>query len=240
MRRSRAGGKTACYDMSMRLLILSLLAGLVVSSCGGDDQSEGDRGSTNPLKDAVAKTEAAKTARLSFDISISNGQSLTVTGGGEVDFEHDRERLTIETQGQTVELFGDGDEEYVRRGDSGRYQRFPASAQAPVANNPTDSLKYLGTDVVGVKKTGEEGCYKGRLDFDRIFERVDEQREDEFPAQLRGKRAPVLVCLDGEGRIRRYDVALSISGVSVDTKSTVRDYGNVASLEPLGPDERPR
>ena len=109
-----------------------------------------------------------------------------------------------------------------------------------MANNPSDSLKYLGTDVVGVKETGKEGCYKGPLDFDRIFERFEKQREDELPTELRGKRAPVLVCVDAEGRIRRYDVALSIAGGTVDTGSTIRDHGNVASPEPLGPEERPR
>ena len=226
--------------MSMRLLLPLLVAGYVVVSCGGEDRSDGDSAPTNPLADAVAKTEAAKTARLSYEISISGGQSLIATGEGVADFENDRNQLTIETQGQTLELFSDGPDEYVHPVTSAATSAFPASAQAPVANSPTDSLKYLGTDVVGVQATGDEGCYKGRLDFDRVFERVEEQREDEFPAELRGKRAPVIVCVDSEGRIRRYAVELSISGATVDSKSTIRDHGDVPSIEPLGPDERPR
>ena len=85
------------------------------------------------------------------------GQSLEATGDAEVDFENDRNHLTMEVAGRTVELFSDGPDEYAREGGSGRYQQVPASAQTPVANNPSDSLKYLGTDVVDVREGDEEG-----------------------------------------------------------------------------------
>jgi hypothetical protein len=59
------------------------------------------------------------------------------------------------------------------------------------------------------------------------------------PEGVRGLRAPVLVCVDGEGRIRRYDVELEVEGATVDVRSTITDHGEAPSLEPLGPDERP-
>ena len=209
---------------------------LALAGCGGGDDAE--NGSSNPLKEAVEKTEAAKTARMAIDVSISGEEELAFGGEGVVDFEHDRNKLTIEAQGQTVDLFADGPDEYVRQGGSGRYQRIPASAQTPVANNPSDSLQYVGTDVVDVKENGE-GCYAGKLDFDRVFERVEKGREDEVPEQLRGQKAPVLVCVDDEGRIRRYDVELSVAGAKVDMRSTISAHGEAPALEPLGPDELP-
>jgi hypothetical protein len=89
-----------------------------------------------------------------------------------------------------------------------------------------------------VKASGE-GCYAGKLDFDRVFRRVEEGREDEIPDQLRGQKAPVLVCLDDEGRIRRYDVELAVAGAKIDMKSTISDHGEAPALAPLGPDELP-
>ena len=218
--------------------MLVLLA-VALPACGGDD-GDGEGGSSNPLAQAVKKTEAAKTARMTFDMSVKGGgEAFEATGEAEVDFENDRNHLTMEVGGRTVELFADGPDEYAREGGSGRYQPVPASAQTPVANNPSDSLKYLGTDVVDVREGDEEGCYEGTLDFDRVLERAEEGREDELPEDVRGLEAPVLVCVDGEGRIRRYDVELEVQGATVDLRSTLTDHGEAPSLEPLGPDERP-
>ena len=227
--------------MPKRLRLAAMMITLAVSACGGDDGGDGngDQASANPLKEAVAKTQAAKTARMDIDISIGGGADQSFTGDVLVDFEHMRNLLTMEVEGQTVQLFADGEDEYIRQGTSGRYQPLPASAQSPVANNPSDSLQYLGTDVVGVKESGE-GCYAGELDFDRVLQRVEEGRESEFPEELRGQRAPVLVCVDDEGRIRRYDVELTVQGTTVETKAVISDHGEVDPLEPLGPDERPR
>jgi hypothetical protein len=228
-------------------LVLCLL--LALGGCSGDDDdgggsSEGPagegRGASQSLKEAVAKTEAAGTARMTFEVSISNGESATIAGEGLVDFDHDRDLLTITLGGQTVQVFSDRGREYFRQGASGRYQRFPASADSPVANNPADSLKYLGTDVVGVKRADEDDCYEGSLDFKRIFARVERGHEAEFPEQLRGKKAPVTVCVDGAGRIRRYDVGLSIEGAGLEVRSTLSDHGRAPALDPLGPEERPR
>jgi hypothetical protein len=220
------------------LLITALALVLAGAGCGDDDG--GDGASSNPLKEAVAKTEAAKTARMDVTIKISGAASETFHGDVLVDFENDRNELTMEAEGQTIQLFSDGPDEYFRPGTSGRYQRLPESAQTPVANNPTDSLQYLATDVVGVSETDESGCYEGELDFDRVFERVEEGRESEVPEELRGQRAPVLICLDDAGRIRRYDVELSLQGTTAETQSRMSDYGEAPTLEPLGPDERPR
>ena len=173
-------------------------------------------------------------------MSVSGGASERYSGEVVVDFEHDRNHLTMDVEGRTVELFADGPDEYVRLGSSGRYQPFPESQQSPVANNPSDSLQYVGTDVVDVEETGEAGCYEGMLDFDRVFERVEEGRESEIPEELRGHRAPVLVCVDGSGQIRRYDVDLSREGTTLEMRTTLSDRGQVAPLDPLGPAERPR
>jgi hypothetical protein len=221
---------------------------LAIGGCGGGDddgdggssdrQAEDARAAAEELKEAVEKTEAAGTARIEFDISVTGAQSATVTGEGRVDFEHDRDLITVTADGQTLQLFSDRGKEYVRQGTSGRYQPFPASADSPVANNPADSLRYVGTDVVDVTK--ENGCFKGSLDFDRVFERVEAGREAEFPEQLRGKKAPVTVCVDGAGRIRQYDVELDVSGAEVVVRSTLSDHGRAPALHPLGPDERPQ
>ena len=84
------------------------------------------------------------------------------------------------------------------------------------------------------------GCYEGELDFDRILERAEEGREGELPEELRGQRAPVSVCVDGQGRIRRYDVELTMQGETFTARTTLSDHGRVAPLAPLGPAERPR
>ena len=218
--------------------MLALALALAASGCGGDDGgNDDDPDGSDVLRDAVAKTEAAKTARMDVTVSAAgerfDGEIL-------IDFEHDRNHMTMEVEGQTVEGFTDGSDEYIRLGSSGRYQRIPQSEQTPVANNPTDSLQYLGTDVVDVQQTGNEGCYEGELDFDRVFERVEGGREGGLPEELRGQRAPVLVCVDSAGRIRRYDVELSVEGTTGKVRSMLSDYGQVAPLDPLGPDERPR
>ena len=64
--------------------------------------------------------------------------------------------MTVE--GRTLQLFSDAARSTVRPGTSGRYRRMPASDQTPVANNPADSLKYVGTDVVDVETGPEDGC----------------------------------------------------------------------------------
>jgi hypothetical protein len=220
-------------------LLIAVALTLGALGCGDDDDGNGGgAGGSEALRDAVAKTEAAKTARMAFTISISGAANERYTGEVLVDFENDRNHLSMDVEGQPVELFADGEDEYVRIGSSGRYQAMPESEQTPVDNNPTDSLQYVGTDVVDVQET-EPGCYEGKLDFDRVFERVEEGRESEFPEELRGYEAPVLVCLDGEGRIRRYDVELSLQGTTVTTRTTVSEHGQLESLEPLGPAELP-
>lgn len=224
----------------MRCVPLLIALALAAPGCGDDDDGNGGGGGgSDALREAVAKTEAAKTARMDFTISVSGSASERYTGEVLVDFEHDRNHLTMEVEGQTVELFADGDDEYFRVGSSGRYRALPESEQAPVANNPTDSLQYVGTDVVDVSE-GDPGCYEGMLDFDRVFERVEEGRESEFPEELRGYEAPVLVCLDGAGRISRYDVELTLQGTTLRTSARLSGYGRLAPLDPLGPAERPR
>jgi hypothetical protein len=224
-----------------RLPLLAALGLALSVGCGDDDGGNGSEGDgSTVLRDAVAKTEAAKTARMTFTIAVSGAASERFSGEALVDFEHDRNHLTAEVEGQTVELFADGGDEYFRLGSTGRYRTFPESEQSPVANNPTDSLQYVGTDVVDVAEGDETGCYEGKLDFDRVFERVEEGREGEFPDELRGYRAPVLVCVDGEGRIRRYDVELVLQGTTLKTTTSISDHGEVAPLDPLSPTERPR
>ena len=223
----------------MALVIWCLLA---LGGCGDDDDDGGRRGASQLLKDAVAETEAAGTARTNFEITISDGggQSENFGGEGLVDFEHDRDLSTLEFGGRTLQLFNDRGQEYFREGESGPYRRFPESAQSPVANNPADSLKYLGTDVVDVRTADQDDCYEGSLDFKRIFARVEPGREAEFPEELRGTKAPVTVCVDGAGRIRQYDVELDVSGAEVVVRSTLSDHGRAPALHPLGPDERPQ
>jgi hypothetical protein len=221
---------------------------LALGGCSGDDDDGGSsegaagdgRSASQSLKEAVAKTEAAGTARMTFEVSISNGQSATFDGKGLVDFDHDRDLLTLSLGGQTVQVFSDRGREYIRQGTSGRYQRLPASVDSPVANDPADSLRYLGTDVIGAKRADEDDCYEGSLDFNRIFARVEPGHEAELPEQLRGKKAPVTVCVDGAGRIRRYDVGFSIEGAELEVRSTLSDHGRAPALDPLGPEERPR
>jgi hypothetical protein len=215
---------------------------LAFGACGGDEGG-GESGTgddpAQALKDIVAKTEAAGTARMTLEMAISGPEDAKYSGEGIVDFENERDLLTLEAEGQTVQLFNDAGEEYVRVGTSGRYQEVPESQQTPVANNPADSLKYVGTDVVNVKESGD-GCYEGALDFKRILERADADRRDEFPQELRGLKAPVTVCADGEGRMTRYDVNLEAGGAKVELRSKVSDHGTAPALEALGPDERPQ
>jgi hypothetical protein len=225
---------------------LAMLAGLIIAmsapGCGGDDgtDDDGQAGASNHLADAVAKTEAAKTARMVVDVSVTGGADESFHGEVLVDFEHDRNKLTLDVRGQTVQLFSDGSDDYVRQGTAGRYRRFPKSEESPVANDPSDSLQYLGTDVVDVTEGNEAGCYEGKLDFDRVFRRVEEGREGDLPEELRGQQAPVLVCVDRAGRIRRYDVEISVRGTTIKTRSTLSDHGRVPLLDPLGPAELPR
>jgi hypothetical protein len=167
--------------MSRFPLLVVLVLAVSAPGCG-DDDGGGNGSTSNALRDAVAKTEAAGTARMTFTVSVSGGASERFSGEALIDFEHDRNRLTMEVEGQTVELFADGDDEYFRVGSSGRYR-------------------------------------------------------SEFPDKLRGYQAPVLVCVNGAGRIRRYDVELSLQGTTVKTATSMSDHGDVAPLEPLGPAE---
>lgn len=205
---------------------------VLVAGCGGGD------GASKVLEEAVEKTEAAKTVRMRFEIVARGREALDANGVGVVDFENDRDRLTISVGGQTVGLFTDGAAEYIRLGDSGRYRVRPPSDDAPVANNPADSLRYVASDVVGVESAGGD-CYEGELDFDRIRERAEPGRADGFE-ELDGLRAPVRICLDAAGRIARYEVDVSVGGDTVEVDSSLFDYGEPPPLGPLSDAERPR
>jgi hypothetical protein len=176
---------------------------------------------------------------MTMTMAVTGPEEGEYSGEGIVDFEHRRDQLTLEAGGQTVQLFNDGDKEYARVGTEGRYQEIPKSQQTPVANSPADSLRYVGTDVVDVKESGD-GCYAGALDFNRVLDRAEEGRADEFPQELRGLKAPVTVCADAQGLMTRYDVTLETGGAKVVLRSKVSDHGTAPALEPLGPDERPQ
>ena len=211
-------------------LLVALALALAAPGCGDDDEGNGGGGGgSDALRDAVAKTEAAKTARMDFTISVSGSASERYPGEVLVDFEHDRNHLTMDVEGQTVELFADGDDEYFRVGSSGRYLALPESEQAPVANNPTDSLQYVGTDVVDVSE-GDPGCYEGMLDFDRVFERVEEGRESEFPEEL---REAVRLRTPGAARAARPGRTPAVSGLAPPAHASTRSKpGAMAAFVP--------
>lgn len=215
--------------------LAGLGAGLLVllGGCGGDG---GDPSASQRLKDAVAKTEAAGTARMSVEVAIHGPGSQWFSGDVLVDFANDRNLMTLTVEGRELQLYSEQGEEYFRPGTSGRFRPFPESEQSPVANNPADSLKYVATDVVDLEDGPEPGCVRGLLDFDRVIERVEQGREDEVPEGLSGLKAPVVVCVDQQGRIDRYDVEVSAQGSTVDFRSTLSHHGTAPSVESLAPD----
>lgn len=57
--------------MSRVPLLMLLGIALSASGCLSDDGGNGDGDASDALRDAIAKTEAAKTARMDFTMSVS-------------------------------------------------------------------------------------------------------------------------------------------------------------------------
>jgi hypothetical protein len=79
---------------------MALACTLCVAACGGDEGGDGE--GSDVLRDAVAKTEASKTARMTFTLSVSGGANERYNGEALIDFEQDRNHLSMGVEGQTV------------------------------------------------------------------------------------------------------------------------------------------
>jgi len=201
-----------------------LTSGLVLGACG-------DEGETAPsvkeaadgaaaLERALDVTRGKRTAAFTFSVRSENvprGQvGIEASGGGRIDFPRERSTYRMRYDeapalepGTTLDFFSDRAVTFTRPAGRGLFRREKPSI---VANGPADSLKYLGTDSIDVRRVGADtvagrSCtrYAAKLDYARIRRRVPAARRVEFDRQTQGVRTvPFTVCIDAGDVLREY------------------------------------
>ncbi|MFF7236372.1 hypothetical protein [Streptomyces collinus] len=217
-----------------------VLAAAALTGCGSEDGSApaGDvRGAATPparaVQNAYRATLAAGTARMTVTSKVvAEGQALTGHGSGVADLAHGASRFDLTSQGTTIEQRVVDGAVYqrptgARRGavpggktwmkiDLARLGRTgPAGGSRPT--DPMEPLRYLkDAGRAHVTRVGDQTLDGTRTTHYRVavpvsvLARGDAGQEQELRRQLGTDRLPVEVWLDGQGRLRRERVLLTL------------------------------
>ncbi|GGW47742.1 putative lipoprotein [Streptomyces lucensis JCM 4490] len=220
--------------------VLALAAGL--TGCGGEDGTGkgGDTrarpGATPPVRavqDAYRKTVAADTARMTVTTRVvAEGQALTAHGGGVADLRDGTSRVTLTSQGTTVEQRVVDGVVYQKpsggRGgsvpggktwmkiDLARLTRQGSAGRSQVTDpaEPVRYLKHIGSG--DVTRLGTRTVDGTRTTHYRVsvpvsaLSRGDKGQEQELRRQLGKSSLPVDLWLDERGRLRQESVRLAL------------------------------
>ena len=241
--------------LTRQVAVLLAAAPLALAACGGGGGSEPDsaraeRQGAAALKRTIETMKRKGTAAFTLSYrseGVPAGQSgFRARGGGLIDLRHVRSRYRVHyvqapqgRSGSEVDFFSDRSATFARPAGRGRYRRQRPSL---VANGPADSLQYIATDGVGVRRTGTgtvagRTCtrYAGRLDFARIRRRARPSRRAEFDRKSRGIRSlPFSVCIDAGGVLREYRVDIRAPGAGGAVLHLTSRFTRVGSAEPIG------
>ncbi|MFI2645451.1 hypothetical protein [Streptomyces sp. NPDC018610] len=221
---------------------LSLVLG--VSACGngsgngaGKGASTGAGASTTPraeaVQDAYRKTVAADSARMTLTSeAVTEGQKVTAHGDGVVDLKDRASRMTLTSQGSTVEQRVVHDTVYQKPSDTKR-TGLPAgktwtsidlkrlvrsgSASSSRASDPAEPLGYIEhvrpQDVTHVGEDTVDGASTAHYRVDvpvSTLAKGNAAQADELRRQLGATSLPVDLWLDDEGRLRQESVRMTL------------------------------
>ncbi|GGV07496.1 putative lipoprotein [Streptomyces filipinensis] len=220
--------------------VLVLAAGLTGCGSGDGTRAGGDaqhqRSATPPVRavqDAYRTTVAAGTAKLTVTSTAeADGQTLTARGSGVADLKDGASRVTLASQGTTIEQrVLDG---VVYQKPSGRQRgavpggrtwlkidlrRLAAKGSAGQSrvSDPAEPVRYLrNVSSRNVTRLGEQTLDGTRTTHYRVsvpvsaLSRGDAARARELRQQLGTSSLPVDLWLDGPGRLRRESVRLTL------------------------------
>ncbi|MEV6833013.1 hypothetical protein AB0N17_00510 [Streptomyces sp. NPDC051133] len=220
--------------------VLVLAAGL--TGCGGKDGTEagGDArhrpDATPPVRavqDAYRRTVAADSAKMTLTSSAdAEGRAVTAHGSGVADLKDGASRVTLTSQGSTVEQRVLDGVVYQRpaggqRGaapggrtwmkiDLGRLAAQGSAGRSGVSD-PAEPLRYLkGVRAEDVTRVGRQTVDATPTTHYRVALPVsalshgDSAREQRLRRQLGKSSLPVDLWLDGQGRLRQESVRLTL------------------------------
>jgi hypothetical protein len=217
---------------------LVIALGVVVAGCGGQPfpttaprTSTGGSTPRAQLLAAVKRTNAAKTAHFSVDMSMSGlggAGDVKVTGSGAMDLTRKRFSMKLSGTGpaamsnMTMEMRLIGSTAYFNGGHGWTSQAVStAGAFTPVPTSYLDFLKGLGSTVrvVGREKVrGDDTTrYRANIDFARAAARVgsaSERAAVKPMLDLLGlTKIPVSVWVDDLGRLRKFSMTMDFSAL---------------------------
>jgi hypothetical protein len=215
------------------------------SSTGSASGKSGDV--SGALELAFSKTMDAKTAKVSMVLKTdTNGTATTINGDGLVQFNPMAEQLTMRVGGQQIQTIMVDGVEYVQVG--GNWQKVNISQLTGGSSqgaDPTQMLSYLQGVSSSVTSTGtttirgsQATGYQATIDLDKVAakENSDQQQATKKAEQALGTSSvPIEVWLDGQGRLVREHVAMTVTAaghkVSTDTTIDMYDYGTPVSIK---------
>jgi LppX_LprAFG lipoprotein len=252
--------------MRLRVILLGLL-GMLVASCGGDDEPRGGvtHGPDSPSVGVLAATGEGTlergSARIALDATVSSGgEEQSVAADGAFDFEEQVGRLSLGAGGGEIELLYDEETVYARLPEDtlpigqgwlkvdldalGDLSGFDLAQLAQAGRvTPAEYLRWLSA-AKDVERVGEEDVrgvptthYRGVIDVNRLIEEQPDLRRSLEALDL--DEVPTDVWIDEEGLLRRVtqEYELSSAGEKTSTNVTMELYDFGVEVEAEPPDE---
>jgi hypothetical protein len=221
----------------MRIAIASLLLAVAVAGCGSADP---EKEAVKPLAQAVSATQAASSARMTFQtVGEVAGQSLKGNGSGVIQFKPPKAQLNFKMSaaGQTIAM------DEVMDGAT-MYMKLPKEATAGIpggkswikldlekasggalsgvmsqSQDPASQLKLL-SQIAGAKSVGQETIdgtdtthYHGVVDYRKVAKSGPPELRQAAKLGLKvmdDPTVPIDVWLDDKNRVRREKLVLDI------------------------------
>lgn len=240
--------------MKLAAVLVTGLA-LAAAGCGGDESPSDVVGA------AVERTTDAGSSRMTLHVRLlAEGGAVAFAAGGISNYQTQRGRVTFDLRplgGGRLELVFDRFLYFVRLPDAVRWIRVDLTNLAGVPNpgqfdpfhqgDPLQQLHVVRT-AFGVREVGEERVrgvetthYRARASVERALAlRTSGSGEERRRAAMErtlgglfGAEVPLELWIDGDGRLRRMDMALagsteSASGpvaLTVETRMELFDFG---------------
>ncbi|MEU3148616.1 hypothetical protein [Streptomyces sp. NPDC006999] len=217
--------------------VAGVLAGTVLAGCGtvggspaGKETSSTREQDTKALRSAYGKTAEQDTARVTLRVQTSaDGTSMTASGRGTVDLRDGDSVMTLSAQGGRVEQRGvdqvlyqklprsevPGGKPWIRIDLQKAAERRAVGGQS--VNDPVQAAAFAraidGKDVTreGTSEVGEVNTTHYRVAVD-----VAELPDGATLRRQLGPTLPMDVWLDGDGRIRRQQIDMTLKAPAED------------------------
>jgi len=192
----------------------------------------------------------ARRGRLTYDL----GQLLEAEGQASADGEAEVvfDRSVLYLRFPTLARVLPRGKEWVRLDleKLGAMQGVDLTQLSQLNQNPSQLLDYLRATSSEIEEVGEEDVrgdptthYRARIDLDKVPEQVPEDARaavrasiDALQRQLGSSTLPVDVWIDDDGRVRRFQQAISAQGSDVELTVELYDFGT--DVDVSAPPER--